>query len=63
MKGVVVCDFDGGEYEPGYEDWAMGSSVVASGIPVKGILVSTVEFGLIYYESEDDSIVFVKSKK
>lgn len=30
---------------------------------MKGIMVSTAEYGLIYYESEDDSIVFVKSKQ
>lgn len=63
IGGLVVCDFEGKEYEPGYEDWSAGFCAAASGIPVKGIMVSTAEYGLIYYESEDDSIVFVKSKQ
>lgn len=63
VDGVVVCDFEGRGYELGYEDWATGSSAVASGIPEKGIIVSTIKSGLIYYESEDESIVFVKSKQ
>lgn len=63
VEGLVVCDFEDKEYEPGYEDWSAGFCAAASGIPVKGIMVSTAEYGLIYYESEDDSIVFVKSKQ
>lgn len=63
VEGLIVCDFEGKEYGPGYEDWSAGFCAAASGIPGKGIMVSTAEYGLIYYESEDDSIVFVKSKQ
>ncbi|EKS9795043.1 MULTISPECIES: hypothetical protein [Burkholderia] len=59
VEGVVVCDFDGSQFFPGFEDWSPGASVVKDSVPNKGVLIESRRYGLIHYENEDDSIKFI----
>ncbi|VWD51221.1 hypothetical protein BLA39750_06178 [Burkholderia lata] len=61
VAGVVVCDFDEGQFLPGFEDWSPSASVVKDGVPTQGVLIETGGYGLIHYENEDYSIKFIKS--
>ncbi|BCQ27792.1 hypothetical protein NK8_59810 (plasmid) [Caballeronia sp. NK8] len=56
VQGVVVCDFDSKQCVSGYEDWFTSDGSSVEGIPTQGILVKTDKYGLIHYETEDESI-------
>ncbi|WP_143189326.1 hypothetical protein [Paraburkholderia lycopersici] len=56
-EGTVVCDFDRKLCISGYEDWITNDDSTVDGIPSRGILVKTKKYGLIHYETEDETIV------
>lgn len=62
MSGVVVCDFDNREFAEGYGDWdAPTVEMLGGGTLSSGIMVNTVEAGLVHYESGSGDIRLVRS--
>jgi len=57
-RGMVVCDFDRKRFFLGYENWDQKEEVLAEGVPVKGVMIKSEKYGLVYYEVEDDTIKF-----
>jgi hypothetical protein len=50
MRGVVVCDFDSRKFAEGYEGWNMPTvELVGGGTLSSGIMIDTVEAGLVHY--------------
>jgi hypothetical protein len=53
MTGVIVCDFDNREFLEGYSSWDMPDvEMLGGGTLSSGVMVETVEAGLIHYENE-----------
>ena len=60
MDGTVVCDFDRREFAIGYKDWdAPLVEMLCGGTLSSGVMIRTVEAGLIHYEHAD-AIDFVR---
>ena len=52
MVGVIVCDFDNREFADGRESWDMpGAEMLGGGKLDSGVMIKTVEAGLIHYPS------------
>jgi hypothetical protein len=61
MSGVIVCDFDDRQFLDGYEDWDTPTVEMAGGGKLSvGVMIKTVEAGLVHYEHEDEDIEFVR---
>ena len=62
MTGVIVCDFDNREFAPGYADWDMPDvEMLGGGTLSSGVMIDTVEAGLIHYDHGTGDIEFVSS--
>ena len=49
-EGVVVCDFDSRKFAEGYEGWNMPTvELLGGGTLSSGIMIDTVEAGLVHY--------------
>lgn len=62
MSGVIVCDFDNRQFLDGYESWDTPTvEMLGGGTLSSGVLVETVEAGLVYYEDGTWGIEYVPS--
>ena len=62
MSGIIVCDFDNREFLEGYSDLDMpGVEMVGGGALSSGVMIKTVEAGLVYYQNEEFGDVRRKS--
>ncbi|WP_322416346.1 hypothetical protein [Mesorhizobium huakuii] len=62
MKGVVVCDFDNREFAEGYEGWDMpGIEMLGGGTLSSGVMVETIEAGMIHYVHGSGVIDLIQS--
>ena len=62
MSGVIVCDFDNRQFLDGYEDWDMPTvEMIGGGKLSSGVMVNTVEAGLVYYAEQDDDIQLIRA--
>lgn len=53
MTGVVVCDVDNREFLEGYADWDTPDvEMLGGGTLSSGVMIKTVEAGLVHYENE-----------
>jgi hypothetical protein len=54
MRGVVVCDFDGRGFSEGYEAWDVPHTLemLGGGYLSSGVMINTIEAGLIHYTGE-----------
>lgn len=53
MIGVVVCDFDSREFLEAYAGWDMADvEMLGGGKLSSGIMIETVQAGLVDYEGE-----------
>ena len=54
MTGVIVCDFDNREFLEGYSGWDMPDvEMIGGGTLSSGVMIETVEAGLIHYENDE----------
>lgn len=54
MSGLVVCDFDSREFLEGYSDWDTPDlEMDGGGTLSSGVMIQTVEAGLVHYENEE----------
>jgi len=61
MDGVIVCDFDNRSFARGYEKWDMPTvEMLGGGTLSSGVMVDTVEAGLVHYGSGTDGLMFVR---
>lgn len=61
MDGVIVCDFDNRRFANGYEKWDKPSIETSGGGTLSsGVMVDTVEAGLVHYGSGTDGIILVR---
>ncbi len=61
MAGVIVCDFNNRRFLDGYESWDTPEiEMVGDGTLSDGVMIKTVEAGMIYYENMDEDIQFVR---
>lgn len=56
--GTVVCDFERWICLDGYESWLTKEKMVGGDYLSSGILVETVDIGMIHYSEPDETIVF-----
>ena len=62
MRGWVVCDFDSRQFAEGYEGWDMPTTeLVGGGTLSSGIMIDTVEAGLIHYVEGTGTIARISS--
>ena len=62
MSGVIVCDFDNRQFLVGFEDWDMPTVEMLGGGKISsGVMVNTVEAGLVYYSEQADDIQLVRA--
>jgi hypothetical protein len=60
IRGVIVCDFDSREFAHGYKDWNTPTTeMLGSGTLSSGIMIETVEAGLIHCADGNCVIEFV----
>jgi hypothetical protein len=54
MRGVVVCDFDSREFAEGYEayDVPPTAKMLGGDFLSSGVMINTIEAGLIHYQRE-----------
>ena len=54
MRGVVVCDFDSREFAEGYEAYDVPPTMemLGGGFLSSGVMIKTIEAGLIHYTGE-----------
>ncbi|MEO8175472.1 MAG: hypothetical protein ABI626_02285 [Sphingomicrobium sp.] len=53
MSGVIVCDFDSREFLEGYSGWDTPDvEMLGGGTLSSGVMIETVEAGLVHYENE-----------
>ncbi|QKD02779.1 hypothetical protein [Mesorhizobium loti] len=61
MKGVIVCDFDNRDFAEGYEEWDMPMiETLGGGTLSSGVMVETVEAGMIHYVDGSGVIDFIQ---
>ncbi|KAA3450471.1 hypothetical protein C7I87_12730 [Mesorhizobium sp. SARCC-RB16n] len=61
MKGVVVCDFDNRKFAEGYETLDMPTiEMLGGGTLSSGVMIETVEAGMIHYVDGIGVIDFVQ---
>lgn len=64
MSGVIVCDFDNRQFLDGYVGWDMPSvEMLGGGTLSSGVMINTVEAGLVHYETGTWGIEHVRSLK
>ena len=64
MSGVIVCDFDNRQFLIGYEDWDMPTvEMIGGGKLSSGVMVNTVEAGLVYYAEQDEDIQLIRANQ
>jgi hypothetical protein len=64
MRGVIVCDFDNREFADGYEHWDLpGVEMLGGGTLDSGVMINTVEAGLVYYEPGSGIITAVRASE
>ena len=56
--GTVVCDFERWICLEGYESWLTKEKMAGGDYLSSGILVETVEIGMIHYAEPDETIIF-----
>ncbi|WP_156840365.1 hypothetical protein [Novosphingobium aquimarinum] len=62
MAGVVVCDFDHREFLDGHAGWDMPEAeMIGGGKLNSGVMIDTVEAGLVHYPEMTEGIVFIDS--
>ncbi len=62
MTGRIVCDFDNRHFLDGYEVWDMpGVEMLGGGTLSSGMMIETVEAGLIHYKPVTGDIEHVFS--
>ncbi|TYR30506.1 hypothetical protein FY036_17465 [Mesorhizobium microcysteis] len=50
IRGLVVCDFDSREFAEGYVDWDSPTiAMLGGGTLLSGVMIMTVEAGMIHY--------------
>jgi hypothetical protein len=55
MVGVIVCDFDDREFAKGYDKWNVPTiQMLGGGVLNSGVMIETVEAGLIHYTEEPE---------
>jgi hypothetical protein len=60
MTGEIVCDFEHREFAEGYEGWDMPEVEMLDGGKLdSGVMIETVEAGLIHYPSGTGDITLV----
>ena len=63
MIGTIVCDFDRRAFLSGYEDWDMPSDeMLGGGTLSSGVMIETVEAGLIHYEAGTGTITLAPAR-
>lgn len=61
LSGVIVCDFDNRQFVNGYGDWdAPTVEMIGGGTLSSGVMIKTIEAGLIHYEEARSHIDFVR---
>ena len=61
MDGVIVCDFDSRRFAKGYEPWDIPTVEMSGGGTLSsGVMVDTVEAGLVHYGGGTDDITLVR---
>ncbi|MFC3441027.1 hypothetical protein ACFOKF_07420 [Sphingobium rhizovicinum] len=61
MSGVIVCDFDNRQFMDGYGDWDTPTiEMIGGGTLSSGVMIKTIEAGLIHYEETSGHIDFVR---
>lgn len=62
MSGVIVCDFDDRCFMDGYEGWNMPDvEMLGGGKLSSGVMIETVEAGMVHYTDQGDRIEFMRS--
>ena len=62
MTGVIVCDFDNREFAEGYEKWDIPAIELHDGRTLSsGVMINTVEGGMVHYVDGIGEIDFVQS--
>ena len=63
MIGTIVCDFDRRAFLSGYEGWDMPTvEMLDGGTLSSGVLIETVEAGLIHYEAGTGTILLAPAR-
>jgi hypothetical protein len=63
MSGFIVCDFDNRRFAEGHEGWDMPTvEMVGGGTLSSGVMIDTVEAGLVHYASDIGDIQLVRSQ-
>jgi hypothetical protein len=64
IAGVIVCDFDNRQFLDGYESWDMPEvEMVGGGTLSAGVMIKTVEAGMIHYKIIDEDVQFVRAAR
>jgi hypothetical protein len=58
VTGIIVCDFERWLCLNGYESWLTKEKMVGGNYLSSGILVETVDIGMIHYAEPDETIIF-----
>jgi hypothetical protein len=61
VQGRVVCDFENWLCIKGYESWLTKEEMVGGGYLASGVLIETLDIGMIHYAEPDETIVFINS--
>jgi len=63
MSGLIVCDSDNRRFAEGYEGWDMPTiEMVGGGTLSSGVMIGTVEAGLVHYTSDIGDIQLVRAQ-
>ncbi len=64
MRGVIACDFENRLFLDGYECWDMPEvEMLGGGTLSSGVMIETIEAGLIHYDAGTSGIEYVRSRQ
>jgi len=63
MSGVIVCDFDQRLFMAGCEDMDASKMEAPGGMPSSGVMIKTIDAGLVHYAAGTWGIEYVRSQK